>query len=431
MVDVSGTDRLVIVIGKTTINMCVSAYSTVRHVWANIFSLNAITRRSESPTGFSVENAYLDEKEEAVLALRQICEHTGAAFVPYIQPCFEAIFKLLDHPQEDIRKVAIDALTQLIVSLHAAGDVASVHNVIAVLIPKLAEIAKTDEECPVVMAVYESYSTLLKELKQNAVGTEELKTTIFGGVLDVLNSKAACQFNEPNAGAGPEDSGNEESEYDEALVERAGDVLPRLGEALQPEEFALYFGRVVQLFASKIEKARGDEELESQRAFAYGTLSECFRPLQQYTGTWFESLLPLFVAGLHDECSQVRQNAVFGLGELVLFSAEKAYAQFPTVLQTLSGAVAVEKQPGVLDNICGALARLIMTNYSLIPLDQVLPVFVEQLPLREDFDENGSVFKCLQILFTQGSEALVAVLERVILVGLHVLYKNEYKDDRE
>lgn len=380
--------------------------------------------------GFSVENAFLDEKEEAVLALRQIAEHTGVAFVPYIQPCYEAIYKLLDHPQEDIRKVAIDALTQLVVSLHATGDAASVHGAVTVLIPKLAEIVKTDEECPVVMTVLESYAVLLKELKQLAVSNEDLKTTIFGGVMEVLQSKVACQFNEPLAGAGADDE-QEESEYDEALIELAGDVLPKLGEALQPEEFALYFGRVMPLLAAKIEKARRNEELESQRSFAYGTLSECFRPLQSYTATWFTALLPLFVEGVQDDCSQVRQNAVFGLGELVLFSGEKAYDQFPVILQTLSAAVAQEQHAGVLDNICGALARLIMTNYSLIPLDQVLPVFVEHLPLREDYDENGSVFKCFQILFTQGSEALLPVLDRVIMVGLHVLYRKDYKDERE
>lgn len=328
--------------------------------------------------------------------------------------------------------MSIDALAQLVVSLHAAGDAASVTSAIAVLLPKLAEIAKTDEETPVVMTVFEVYAQLLKELKHQAVPTEELKTLIFGGVLDVLQSKVACQFNENGVGGQNDDEGDDmESEYDEALIELAGDVLPKLGEALNPQEFALYFGRVVPLLAAKIEKSRNNEELESQRSFAFGTLSECFRPLQSYTGTWFEQLLPLFIEGVQDDCSQVRQNSVFGLGELVLFSAEKAYGQFGGILQTLSVAVSSEKHAGTLDNICGALARLIMTNYSLIPLDQVLPVFVDHLPLREDFDENGSVFKCLQILFTQGCEAMLPVLDRVIMVGFHVLYKNEYKDERE
>lgn len=44
---------------------------------------------------------------------------------------------------------------------------------------------------------------------------------------------------------------------------------------------------------------------------------------------------------------------------------------YPQILQILSSAVVVEKNSGALDNICGALARLIIANASLIPLDQV------------------------------------------------------------
>lgn len=133
--------------------------------------------------------------------------------------------------------------------------------------------------------------------------------------------------------------------------------------------------------------------------------------------------------GLQDKNEQVRQNTVFGLGELVLYSEEKSYDKFPQILQSLSSAVAHEENPGTLDNICGALARLIMTNYQLVPLDMVLPVFVQKLPLREDFDENHAIFKCFQILLTQGCETLLPILDRVIIIGLHVLYKNEYKDE--
>lgn len=378
------------------------------------------------PAGFTVENAFLDEKEEAVLALKQLAEHTGPAFIPYIQPCYEAIHKLLDHPQEDIRKVAIEAVTQLTVSLHAVNNIAGAQTAVANLVPKFKEIILTDEECAVVMTALESFGVILKALKHLALPIESITNDIFQCIDDVLHSKVACQFNEPLVGG---DDEQEESEYDEALIEIAGDVLPKFGEALSPIVFAQYFSRVWHVFATKIEKTRNNEELESQRAFAFGALSECFRPLQSHTGTWQSTFLPLFLEGIQDRCEQVRQNAVFGLGELVIFSADTVFDQFPVILQALSAAVSQEEHPGTLDNICGALARLIMTNHTLIPLDQVLPVFVQHLPLREDHEENSSVFKCFHILITHGSEALLPVLDRIIVVGLHVLYKNEYKND--
>lgn len=199
-------------------------------------------------TGFSVENAFLDEKEEAVLALKQICEHTGPAFSPFIQPCFEAIYKLLDHPTEDIRKVAIDALTQFIIALHNMNDAVSVRNAVQIFVPKIAELIKNDEDCQTVITGLESFSELLKTIKSVAIESQAQKTAIFDCVLDVLNSKVTCQFDD-NVNDGDE---VDESEYDEALIDIAGDIIPKFGAALSPDEFALYFGRVWSLLAKKI-----------------------------------------------------------------------------------------------------------------------------------------------------------------------------------
>lgn len=348
------------------------------------------------------------------------------SFIQYIQPCFEAIYKQLDHPQQCIRKVAIEALAQFSVSLFQVNDVAGAQKAVGVIIPKFAELLKTDEEFPVCLTVFEAYLVLLKNLKHQAIYTEDLKTHIFSCIHDVLCSKVACQFSDNS-----DEEENDESEYFVALTELAGDVLPRLGEAMQPAEFALYFGRVLPIIVEKLEKAKNNEELQSDRSFAFGTMSESFQALQAYTGELFDSLLPLYLEGIQDEYEQARHNAVYGLGELVFYADDKSYGKYPQILQALSLAVSQEIHPGTLDNICGALARLIIVNSKLVPLDQVLPVFMQKLPLREDFDENKSVFKSFQVLFTQGNENLLQVIDHVVLLGLHVLAKNQYKDDGE
>lgn len=73
------------------------------------------------------------------------------------------------------------------------------------------------------------------------------------------------------------------------------------------------------------QKAKKNEELESQRAFVYGALAECFAALKSNTGTYFDTFCPIMIDGLADEFCQARQNAVFGLGELVLYSEEKSF----------------------------------------------------------------------------------------------------------
>lgn len=157
--------------------------------------------------------------------------------------------------------------------------------------------------------------------------------------------------------------------------------------------------------------------------------SECFKPLKEYTATWLTSLLPIFIANANDQCDDVRNNAVYGIGELVINSDEASYEHYPKILAILSEAVAKETHAGTLDNICGALGRLIITNSSLVPLKQVLPVFIQYLPLREDYAENFAVFRSLHVVYTQGREELLSHIERIIELGLLVLFEKKYTTD--
>ena len=69
-----------------------------------------------------MENSYLDEKEDALNSLRILAEECGPAFLPHLEKCFDETYKLLIHPQEDIRKAAVDALAQFCVALSKPTD---------------------------------------------------------------------------------------------------------------------------------------------------------------------------------------------------------------------------------------------------------------------------------------------------------------------
>lgn len=333
----------------------------------------------------------------------------------------------MEHPQLPIRRRAIEALAQFAISMFKLGDVEGAQKAIGILIPKFADLLKNDEEIHVAMTVFEVYAELLESLKAQALFTEELKASIFGCIHDVFSVRIACQFND-NSG---DDEFQEDSEYSVALYELAGEVLPKFGGALQPQEFALYFARVLPLLLERLNKAEGSEDLQFDRSLVYGTISECVPVLQGNTATWFDNLLPLYVKGIQDDYEQARQNAVYGIGELILYGEAKAYPHFQEVLQALSQVVAVEEHPSVLDNVCGALARLIIANSALIPLEHVLPVFVQKLPLREDFHENKAVFRAFNVLLDQNNEALLKHLPQLSLTALRVLGNNQYKDEGE
>lgn len=105
------------------------------------------------------------------------------------------------------------------------------------------------------------------------------------------------------------------------------------------------------------------------------------------------------------------------------------YRSFQVILQALSNAIASETNASALDNICGAVARLITTNHQMVPLAQVMPVLLSHLPLREDTDENDVIQKAFQILYMQNRPIVIEYLEQILAITLETLYKQELPDE--
>ncbi|VEN33574.1 unnamed protein product [Callosobruchus maculatus] len=376
---------------------------------------------------YSVENSYNEEKEQACLALREICVNTGHVFLPYIETSFEEISKLINYPQDDIRKASIDALLQFCITLYKCNmpeTKQAMYKALQMFVPKCAELIRADEERSVVMVCLDAYSSLLEEVKSDVFVGEGHKEAIMNCVIDVLTLKTACQ--DTDLGVTQENPDDDtEAEQDELLLESAGDVIPKFAAAIQPNNFVLYFPNIMQLMSNRTK----NHNSIGQRSFAFGTLAECMKSLDRYVENFVPTLLNLWLVGAKDPNEEVRNNAIFGLGEMILYGKEAVFNHYPQILQALSNAVQKESHAGTLDNICGALAKMIIVNPTGIPLEQVFPVFLQKLPLRDDFQENEAVIKCFCVLYQQGNPVLRQHLTDVIKISTHVYYKEQTPRD--
>lgn len=111
------------------------------------------------------------------------------------------------------------------------------------------------------------------------------------------------------------------------------------------------------------------------------------------------------------------------------------------MLSVFSNMLTKESDLRVIDNLCAALCRLILSNVDAVPLEQarsqaadavlntsrlvshvdgnnvlsvklqlscqVLPALVARLPLKEDLEENKTVFSCLTMLCTQSPDLVL------------------------
>ena len=97
----------------------------------------------------------------------------------------------------------------------------------------------------------------------------------------------------------------------------------------------------------------------------------------------------------------------------------------------MSNRIQNESHAGARDNVVGAIARLISTNFSILPLDQIFPVFLNQLPLTEDFEEHKAVFESILTLYKAGHEVLKPHITALINVASTILREKKYNDDGE
>ncbi|CAG9833233.1 unnamed protein product [Diabrotica balteata] len=110
-----------------------------------------------------------------------------------------------------------------------------------------------------------------------------------------------------------------EAEQDELLLESAGDVIPKFSAAVRPDDLMSYFPNILQLMSARTKK----QHSISQRSFAFGTLAECMKSLGIYVEKFVPTLLNLWFTGARDSADEVRNNAIFGLGEMILHGKDK------------------------------------------------------------------------------------------------------------
>ncbi|GFU48669.1 importin-4 [Nephila pilipes] len=362
-------------------------------------------------TGYNVENAYVEEKEGACLALKEMADEIGVHFLPYLEVCFMEVKKLIEHLSDDVRRAAVGTLGQFCITLN---DIFSVTNNLecrvvletnlCTLFPKLFSLAREDTETSVVIACLETLQSIVDRIKNNALNAGYLESICLL-IKDVFKNKLACQDEEGN------EEDDQEAEYDNLLMEYAGELIASLSRVVSYQQFAPYLAGLMPFLLAKSKKAC----TVSEKSFSIGTLADIVSSMEPgCVKPYITHLQPVFLSGMKEDNEEVRSNAVYGLGVLAQNAGDLVFDQYPMYLQALSNMIAAEEDARAKDNICGAVARLMQTNVGGVPLDTVFPVFLQSLPLKEDFEENATVFECLNYLHSIRNEQFFQNIPQIL-----------------
>ncbi|KAF3703449.1 Importin-4 [Channa argus] len=376
--------------------------------------------------GFSVENAYIDEKEDACDALGEIAFNTGAVFQPFLKSSFQQVYEMRDFPHEDVRRAAFGAMGQICRAQHKVwkenpteANHQALLKLLDVVLPCLVETVRTEPERQVVMGILEAMNNVIKTCKEEVFRNPSRLKEISHVIHDVLKKKTVCQDGEGDEA----DDEDQQAEYDAMLQEFAGEGIPLLASSVPADSFAPFLNDLLPLIMSKAKSSC----TVADRSFSVGTIGEILEALvnvsggQRLAGRLSNRLLPVLVAGVKDNDPEVRNNSVFGLGCLAQAAGPIVVSDYPMMLSVFSNLLAKESDLRVIDNLCAALCRMIMSNVDAVPLEQVVPALVAHLPLKEDMEENKTVFKCLSMLYTQSPTLIVKLMKPIIAASSHVL----------
>lgn len=182
----------------------------------------------------------------------------------------------------------------------------------------------------------------------------------------------------------------ESSEYDWLVIDTALDVVIGIATAMggQFSEVWKVFMKPVMKFASS--------QTNYERSTAIGVIAECTSHMGAAVTEFTEPLLKLLIHRLTDEDPETKSNAAYAIGLLIFHStASQAYLpSFNSILSKLEPLLQTQRAR-TQDNAAGCVCRMIMAHQDKVPIEDILPVLVGLLPLKEDFEENKPIFDCI------------------------------------
>ncbi|KAE9406240.1 ARM repeat-containing protein [Gymnopus androsaceus JB14] len=372
-----------------------------------------------------VNSAIAVEKEIAADTIGTLFNATQAHFLPYVEQCTLELVKLLGHYYEGIRKSALDSLLEIVRTFYDLSDhqdweagatvtaplAPTVKELIGHVLPALMEMYETEDNKSVVSALCVGLAETINKIGPAFVeGQLEEICTI---AIQILEQKAFCQ-QDPDQDE-EEEAPEAQAEYDSVLISSAGDLVASLANALGPD-FAPAFNRFFPLIAKYYKKSRS----LSDRSSAIGCLAEIIAGMKSAVTPSTEPLLELFYQALQRHWmpkyfSNCRLRLSVDLSPQYLHLLGALRPLFVVTPDAPSSKLNAK------DNAAGAVGRLIVRNTAAIPLDQVLPVFVDALPLKNDYLENRPVFRAIFHLIQTNGAALGPYMDRLLHVFAVVL----------
>ncbi|MCL7048765.1 hypothetical protein MKW94_029874 [Papaver nudicaule] len=371
----------------------------------------------------SVRTGVLDEKAAATQAIGLFALHTKSAYAPYLEESLKIVVRHSSYFHEDVRLQAITALkcmltaAQMVYQSHNEGPLKAREVLDTVMNIYIKTMTDDDDKEVVAPMLYgsadppellglnsacTSVADIIKDCGYMAI--EPYMAQLVDATVELLQEKSACQQVDS-------DSEDEvDTDHDDVLMDAVSDLLPAFAKSMGP-----HFGPIFPKLFEPLMKFAKAVRPPQDRTMVVACLAEVAQAMGAPIAAYVDTLMPLVLKELASSEATNRRNAAFCVGELCKNGGEPTLKYYGDVLRGLYPMFGdSEPDYAVRDNAAGAIARMIMVQPDSIPLNQVLPVFLKALPLKEDQEESMAVYSCIcNLVFSSNPQILPLVPDLV------------------
>ncbi|XP_047337583.1 importin-4 [Impatiens glandulifera] len=362
----------------------------------------------------SIRTGVLDEKAAATQALGFFALHTKGSFAPYLEESLRILVKHSSYFHEDVRLQAITGLKHMLTAAKAVfqnqndGPTKAreiLDTVMGIYIKTMTE----DDDKEVVAQACMGIADIMQDI--GFVAIEPYVPQLVESTLVLLREESACQITESD-----DEIEDDDTEHDEVLMDAVSDILPAFAKAMGPH-FAPLFEKMFQPLMKFAKASRPPQD----RTMVVACLAEIAQHMGSPIAAYIDAVTPLALKELASSAATNRRNAAFCVGELCKNGGDSVLKYYNDILRLLFPLFGQsETDDAVRDNAAGAVARMIMVHPESVPLNQVLPVFLNVLPLKEDKEESVAVYSCVLNLVLSSAQQILPLVPDLVNIFAQV-----------
>ncbi|MBA0747815.1 hypothetical protein Gogos_004697 [Gossypium gossypioides] len=355
-----------------------------------------------------IKTSVLEEKATACNMLCCYADELKEGFFPWIDQVAPTLVPLLKfYFHEEVRKAAVSAMPELLRSAKLAVEkgMAQGRNETYVkqlsdyIIPALVEALHKEPDTEICASMLDALNEciqisgpLLDESQVRSI-VDEIKQVITASASRKRERAERAKAEDFDAEEG--ELIKEENEQEEEVFDQVGEILGTLVKTFKAS-FLPFFDEL----SSYLTPMWGKDKTAEERRIAICIFDDVAEQCREAAIKYYDTYLPFILEACNDENPDVRQAAVYGLGVCTEFGGPVFK---PLVGEALSRLNAVIRHPNALqpenvmayDNAVSALGKICLFHRDSIDAAQIVPAWLNCLPIKGDLIEAKVVHEQL------------------------------------